>query len=425
MRKFLIVVAVLAALGAVLVVLGRRERRQQREERAEARLLQFDDRRVTGVRVTFRGTPWRFEKRPEGWRVTEPVRDAASESAVAIFVASTWRAVVSRVIEDPEDLAAYGLQPPVAKVEFEGVEVPALELGSVTPTGQGMFARVEGRPGVLVLANTLTTSDILENPDPNRLRDPSLCDLHAAEVTEVDIEGPSGPVGLAREGDEWWIVRPRRLPAEASEVERLLNALEAAQVKGFLDGEPRDDPAFGLGPGAVRISLHAGSSKRRMVLGAADGEGRRVATRDDRDTILVVDASGLDSLPLDVESVMSRNLSSVNRYLVTRFSYRSAGGEFEAVKQDDSWVTAEGESVPEDEVYGFLVKVLEIPVSGWRDAPGGSRRPMAALDYELRDGRRGRVEFLSPTEGRLPELPDVVFRLAGTPPAVPEPAGGG
>ena len=420
MRKILwVLVIVLLLLGATFL-LQRREEQSERAERADARLLLFDDREVSAIVLTAGGTAWRFERDSDGWHLVEPVVDAVNEEAIEDLMMASRRTTVARVIEDPEALSAYGLDPPVASIRLEGVHAPVLDLGDITPTEEGIFARVEGRPGVLVLGDMGGLGAHLVRPEPVRFRDPELLGVGRSDIVGLEMSGSAGAISLEREQDGWWIIRPRRLPASDLQVGRLLQALEEAEVKGFFDDANPGDPALGLQDAALRIQVRSSSSTVRvLVLGSDREEDYRFVTRDDRETVLAVNMAPLDSLPLDVNSLIADRLSRVNRYQVRRFLYRYGEDELVAMRVGEQWTSGDGESIPEDEVYAFLVRVLELPISGWRESRASRASTTGRLEYQLQNGQEGRIDFLPGAEARVSWAPGVVYGLSGSPPSVP------
>jgi len=418
MKRILVLGAVVVALIVTVLVIRHREEEQARMDRTEARLLSFGDREVEGIVMTVGGVDWRFEPGLQGWRVVAPVVDAASPDAINELIAAANRVAVIRVIDDPEALSAYGLDPPVASVRFEGVGA-VLHLGAVVPTGEGFFAAVEGRPGVLVLERSTIAVGRLIQPDPYRLRDPVVLGIPRTSIAGLTASGRAGEVTLERRPDGWWITAPRVLPAADTEVERLLDALEQAEIRGFFDTADPDDPELGLGPEAMRIEVNAGAATRRFVVGPARGEGERFVTRDDRETVLVTHAPGFDDLSFDLQSVATRRLSRVNRYQVAGFTYRNGDEGVTAERTGDQWASEQGATLPDETIYGLLARILEVPVSGWSAAGGAAAPPIAELRYRLEDGTEGVIAFLPANLAKVSEVDGLLYRLDGPPPAVP------
>jgi hypothetical protein len=418
LRKFVVLVAVVAALGVGAFVLRQRKEAESRRERQEARLLEFDERDVRAVVLTTAGGTWRFERREDGWRMTAPFGDAASEEAISDLMSATERVVVVQTVDDPEQLSAYGLEPPVVAVRFEGVDA-TLDLGNAVPTGGGMFARVPGRAGVLVLQDTVVSESIFNGLDPMRYRDPSFLGLAATSVDAIEARTPAGKVHLERADGAWWIVEPRRLPASAESVESILQLLERAQIKSFHDDVDPADAAFGLTPAAVEIDLSSGGTRRGFRLSAESPEGLRFATRDDRECVMEIAIADLDEQRLTAPALVTRRLSSVNRYRIEHFVYRRGDRSLTAERHGETWSAPDGADLPSAEVYSFLTGLLETPVTGFRESSTSSAGTVAEFRYRLEGGKEGSIEFLPGDLGRVSDVPGLVFALGGSAPAVP------
>ncbi len=419
MRRVLVALLAVIILAAVLVVVRRRDERQDRLARAEAQLLEFDDRQLTGFTVTVHGRPWKFERSGNEWRLASPVADVVDSEAVGDFLRSARVTQVTRVIEDPEALSAYGLDPPVASIRLEGVAAPVLDIGDAASTGDVVFAKVSGRPGVLAL--DITRGGRLARIDPNRLRESSLTGMSRTEVVGIEIVSGERSLGLERGSDGWWLTSPVRLPASDVRVDALLDGLEKSKIDQFVDDAAPDDAALGLGRGAAAIVLRGSGRTRRITLGGPAGPGQRYASRGDRPHPMAVAASVVDALPLDPKALVEPRLTKVNRYTVTRFSYRSGEASLEAARGGkDSWKTASGTGIAAEDVYGLLARLLDARTSGWeavamRPAPA----PSATLEFEVEGGRRDRLDFLPGGRALVASLPGVVFTLAAPPPPVP------
>ena len=86
--------------------------------------------------------------------------------AVEALLVAARTAKVSRTIQEPEAMSAYGLDPPRVSLTIRGVEAPRLDVGDVAPTGEGFFARIDWREGVLVVDRV--EGGALERADPLR-----------------------------------------------------------------------------------------------------------------------------------------------------------------------------------------------------------------------------------------------------------------
>lgn len=410
------------ALIAVSVLLGglawvrQRDRGAARDLRAATQLPFFDESAVTAFVLEKASTPWRVVRVPSGWRIASPVDDIADPRAVEALIAAARRSPIAQAIDDPEPPSSYGLAPPVARLTLEGVAAPAIEIGHVAPTGDAVFARVAGRPGVLLLG--LPMAGALADADPSALRRRSLVDFAQSEV--VGIETAPGGLRLSRGSDGWWIEAPRRLPASSLKVEKLLGAWYGAKVVGWDDTGSPGERRYGLADGSPRITVRSSSSARTMTVGAEAGNGRRFVLCDDRKAILLVDAAVTALALPDIEALRAAALTNVNRYEVKSFVYADGHARFAATRKGEgTWTTDTGAGLPEADVYALLVRLLEAPTAAWSEAPTG-KPPRATFEYVTDKGKAGRLAFFD-DRASWDALPGVVFRLASPPPPVPNP----
>src|SRR5262245_15001937 len=210
LRRIAVALAVAGVLALGMVLALRKQDREERQQRAEARLPLFDDRQVTGLTLQTRRGAWRVAREGSEWRVVAPVEDAADPKAVEAVIGAARKSRGLQTIDAPEALAAYGLGPPGATLTLEGGRGPPPSVGEVAPTGDAIFARVEGRPGVLLLPAAEATSLTAE---PSSLRDRSIVGLARGEVDGIELE--PGGIRLARSPEGWWIEKPVRHPAAA------------------------------------------------------------------------------------------------------------------------------------------------------------------------------------------------------------------
>jgi hypothetical protein len=417
-RRLAVALVVLAAAVGALVVFSRRQDRETREERRAASLLRFDDREVRAIDVHGAGTEARFERAGRGWRMTAPVADAVEPEEVESLLRATKRSPVLRVVDRPEALASYGLDPPVASVRIEAErEVPRLDLGIEDPTRQGIFARVEGRPGVLLLG--YPDSIVLRGLDPNRFRDPSLAGLRMTEVVAATVQRGGGGLRLERGRGGWWIAEPSRMPASDTRVDSLLSGLERIVPAVLDDSLFPPPPDLGLDPPEVRIVLDTAGGKRELRFGRPRSEGWVPAVRDDRETVMRIDRSAIDGLPLDEAALADTKLTKANRYEVT--FWEDVRGSLRVVAErsgESTWADALGRGIPEDRVLGYLARVLEAPVAGIERGPSPTSDPRV-VRFRLADGSEDRIRVHPERVATVDSLPGIVFRLKADLPPPP------
>ncbi|ANM28975.1 hypothetical protein ABI59_04220 [Acidobacteria bacterium Mor1] len=414
MKRMVMAAVVLIAVVGAAWYFQRKDENIEREERAEARLLSFSDRDVVGLDVQIDGADWRFVREEDVWRVVEPVQDLADGTNLSDMLAAMQRSRVTDVIEDPAELSSYGLDPAKAIYQVAGPEVPELRIGNPLPTAAGGYAVVEGRDGVLTLG--LQAFPLLE-PKLDQLRDTRVLDINRSEVERFTLTEGGDSFTMAREGDVWWVVEPFRMPASSARIERLLATLDSLAVSGYRDGMAADDASFGFDDG-LALSVQGKGLERELRIGAVEGVDRYVH-RADRPSVMLTEAAPLASVATSLDKLGNNRLTNVNRYQVTRFSYDKGGANFSAENNGDAWVTGDGRSWAAEDAAGFLVKLLEAPVKGWKlsnQAPGAA---IASFEFETADGK-DRVDFYGGDRARVASLPHLTYQMRAAPASFPE-----
>ena len=396
--------------------LGRREKGELRELRLDSQLLAFDDRRVTAFTLEEGGAVTRFERGETGWRITQPRPDPASAEGIDAAFGALRRATVIRSIPDEANLDQFGLKPARNVLRFEGGDFPEIALGDVDPTGTGLFARVGGRPGVLLIR--LPDAQALAQLTTADLRDRRLLGLPRSQVGAITVLRDGAELRLVRRDGGWWISSPREFPASDAAVERILEILAASESAPIDDAADAADPKLGLsGRDAIDLRLSAGNVVRRIVLGPAGPDGTAWATRDDRAVAMRFAESKFDRVPTTFEQLRETRLTKVNRYTVAKLTWRAPEGELVAAREGETtWKSPSGELLRGASITEFLAAALDQPVRGWvEETPAGA--PLAVLEVEVEGGRRERIEYFGRGTARVASLPGVVFRLDGDRPA--------
>ena len=179
-----------------------------------------------------------FERSGRTWSIVQPIQTRVDAEAMGTHAINLARAAWTDVLMDePEDLATYGLDPPVARLSItRNGETQVLlvgdRLGSASQDRSGM---IEGVPVVLSLDGR-TVASIL--PDPATLIDHRASRVRPADVKTIEIEGPDGTFRLQRSLEYW--VAPgyddQEVPTER--VEELLQSMTTLRATEI---ELRDD----------------------------------------------------------------------------------------------------------------------------------------------------------------------------------------
>jgi hypothetical protein len=191
------------------------------------------------------------------WRLVSPVEAPASQERVGALLKEIQFATGRGHIDDPEDLADYGLDPPNARLTLftaPGSDPQTLYLGSVNRAGAGeggLFVKRASLPGVFLMDDHVMS---LLPKSPSAFREGHLMTGAATDLHQIRYRaGDSTDLLLENDPDKGWrLVRPAVDDTDQVAVSNFIAYLKAAEGHGF-PGEPQ--PAWGLDEPVITVEL--------------------------------------------------------------------------------------------------------------------------------------------------------------------------
>jgi hypothetical protein len=199
------------------------------------------------------------------WRITSPTSLPADQSAVSSLLGTFSALNSQRLLEEKAgNLASYGLNAP--KLEFDLFEkdnkTQRLLLGDDTPTGNGIYAKLDGDTRIFIMPSFDKTSI---DKTPSDLRDKRLLTLDPDKISQVDLVAKKQEIAFGRNKDEWQIVKPRPLRADGSRVDELVRALTDAKMElNALDDPKKTASAFASATPVATAKLTAESGTQEL-----------------------------------------------------------------------------------------------------------------------------------------------------------------
>ena len=199
------------------------------------------------------------------WRIASPTSLPADQSAVTGLLGTFSSLSSQRLVEEKAgNLASYGLDAP--KLEFDLFEkdnkTQKLLLGDVTPTGNGIYAKLDGDARVFIMPSFDKTSI---DKTANDLRDKRLLTLDPDKISQVDLVAKKQEIAFGRNKDGWQMVKPRPLRADGSRVDELVRALTDAKMElNALDDPKKTASAFASATPVATAKLTAESGTQEL-----------------------------------------------------------------------------------------------------------------------------------------------------------------
>lgn len=181
------------------------------------------------------------------WQLKQPVAMAADNDKVDDLLTTLDLLRATSFVDEPGDLAAYGLAEPAGRVEVEqadGKQVVVL-LGKAKDDGSGRFVKIESAPEVLVVRSSFVED--LET-SPNRLRDLLVMEFDRTLVTSVALRQKNGDLVVVEPtgGSSWQVTQPEEQEADAGRVGVVLTALEELHADEWVADRAEDLADYGL-----------------------------------------------------------------------------------------------------------------------------------------------------------------------------------
>lgn len=392
---------------------------------------------VERLRILRSGDPeMELAKEGDRWEIVLPFRARASETEVdQILNKLTTLKAEKFVDEAPKDLADYGLDRPVWKIEavLKPDQTKAtLLIGSLhQEQGQGyLYAKREERPGVVSLGMDLIGTFA---KDAEEFREKKVLSFKTWKVRKVELAGKDLDVTLEKRDDQkWWIEAPIEARADGTRVSALLGAVNRIEAEEFLEKPAGEEglAEYGLADPLARVVLYeekpatgeegegvegdedAGYPLLGVLLvGVKEHEGEDVyyATVDGEYTVCRVSGEFYEeSFPEGVDALRSKKAIDFSRYLVNEIDARGTEGPVVIQRKEALWKLKKPRSadVKEEAVTALLTEVLDLEVdlfveqvpealSAWGLEPAESE-----ISFRNDDGEELGVLLLS---GRGPE----------------------
>ena len=192
-RGLLVAAVLLAALGGVAYWSEKRGKADEGKPAADAppKILTIPEDQFKTIRLLKKGGEATVVTKSDAgkWDLTQPKPLAADQDAVTSLVTTLASLNSERLIEDKAtDLAAYGLTAPSQEVDItrKDGKFQKLFLGDDTPTGAGVYAKVEGDARVFTVGSFIKSSLDKSSKD---LRDKRLLTFNPDKITRVVFAG--------------------------------------------------------------------------------------------------------------------------------------------------------------------------------------------------------------------------------------------
>jgi Domain of unknown function (DUF4340) len=388
-RGLLIAAIVLAALAGVLYWSDHRkssaEAAKPNADTAPA-ILTLDQKSITKLQLKKKDEPAiLLDLNGSDWKIAEPKPLAADQSAVS-SVLSTVSSLTSERLVDAKsaDLQRYGLQHPSFELDLTEKDNKSqrLLLGDDTPAGNGVYAALAGDPRVFTIA-TYTRNSI--DKSLNDLRDKRLLTMSPDKISRVEISGKNGEIEFGHNKDEWQILKPKPMRADADAVSELVRKLTDARMdlSGPDTAAKESASAFAHGTPVATVTLTDESAMQQLQL------------RKDKDAYYAKSSvvEGAYKVGSDLGEALNKKVDDFRNKKLMSFGYsepskieiRGGSKSYSLLRGGEDWWD-NGKKMDDASVESLISKLRDLSADKFVDS--GFTSPVIEATVTSSDGKR-------------------------------------
>ncbi len=364
---------------------------------------------IEEVAITRKGETVQLKKSGEAWTLESPVQSRAESQPVQDLLTSLATLRIEREL-DPNagKLSDYGLEAPAADVAFSAKgEKHRVWLGAKTPTGTWVYARLDDKPAVVLVPDSLLRD--AEKPVAD-FRDRTVIAFERKDVKGLEIKTPGGPsVAAQLKGDQWALTSPLAVAADRDQISSLLDKVKAAKIKEFVTEPPPKTPdPYGL-ERPLAVTLWLGEEKdraaRTLRLGKAIPDKKVVyAQREGDPTVFTVEDALVQAVPTSATALRDKTVFTYDRGKLERFELESPKGKVAATIEGGAWKLTAPAPLKADEstINELLGKVRDLRAKDFvaEDAKALARygldHPQVRLSVWEKDAKEPKSLLLAP-----------------------------
>jgi hypothetical protein len=319
------------------------------------------------------------------WQITAPAALPADQSAVSSLLGTFLSLNSERLVEEKAgNLAPYGLDAPEFEVDLieKNNQTHSLLLGDATPAGKAMYAKLGGDPRIFTIPSYDKTS---MDKSANDLRDKRLLTVNPDKISEVDLIAGKQELAFGRNKEEWQIVKPKPLRADATQVDSLVRALADAKMELSATDDPKKTAsAFASATPVATAKVTAESGTQELQVRKNKGDYYAKSS--------VV--AGVYKVPTTLGQALDKNLDDFrNKKLFdlgsddpNKIEVRDGLKTYFLTRTGEDWWSSDAKKEDPGTAQDLIDKIRELSASKFVDS--GFSAPIIDLTVTSGDGKK-------------------------------------
>jgi hypothetical protein len=266
LRTTLVLLIIAVAMGAFIFGLDRWSRStRERRERA-AHVVRVTRANVQGFTIHDGDELIKVRTEGDAWKMIAPWQDDADAGIVDQLLDAIQSLQPEDVITDlgrgekkRRMLQDFGLNKSRLRLKLDGKQMPAeLQFGQDTAVQGECYLRITDDDAVYVVSNSLKN---IVSKKPEEFREHRMTPFLTTLINRAIFRVSGGEIELAKEQDDWMLVRPIKARASNDAVVDILTRINQTQIAKFVSDDKSNPGSFGLDSPSNVITLFGDEQK--------------------------------------------------------------------------------------------------------------------------------------------------------------------
>jgi hypothetical protein len=354
-RTTVILLVIAIMLGAFIFGLDRlAQNSRDRRERA-AHVVEVNRTNIEGFTIHSADALIKIKADGDVWKLTAPWQDNADSGVVDQLLDAIQNLRPDDVITDlgrgdkkRQMLKDFGLNKSKLRLKLDGKRMPAeIEFGQDTAVQGKCYLRIQDDDAVYVVSNDLKN---IVSKRPEDFRDHRMTPFLTTLISRAIFQVNGGEIELAKERDNWQLVRPIKARASNDAVVDILTKMNQTQISKFVSKNKSNPGSFGLDSPADILTLYGEDGKKfEIQIGSAvpTSSDAVYAALPERNTVVEVSKSFASLLNITPNDLRDRKIARLNSDLIDRVTIEN-GDQPKVVlaRNENRWHLLSPESGP-------------------------------------------------------------------------------
>jgi hypothetical protein len=345
-RTTLVLLAVAILLAAFIFMLDRwSQNTRDRQERA-AHVVEINRTDVEGITIHNGDGLIKIKAEGDAWKMVAPWQDDADSGMIDQLLDAIQNLRPEDVITDlgkgdkrRDMLKDFGLNKSRLRLKLDGKRMPAeLVFGQDTAVQGRGYLRMQDDDAVYVVANDLKN---IITKTPEDFRDHRMTPFLTTLIDRAVFQVSGGEIELAKDQDNWQLVRPIKARASNDAVVEILTKMNQTQIAKFVSESRSNPESFGLDSPADVVTLYGAEGKKFDIkIGSAVPSNPQSVYADlpERNTVVEVSKGFASLFNITPNDLRDRKLARLNSDLIDRITIENeAQPKIVLAREENRW----------------------------------------------------------------------------------------